>query len=34
LRQKYNSAYGGGSDATKPAGAGGGNDSGVANPSD
>jgi len=36
LRQKYNSAYGGGSDATKPAGAGGGSDDSgtVANPSD
>jgi septal ring-binding cell division protein DamX len=36
LRQKYNSAYGGGSEAAKPAGAdGGNNDSGtVANPSD
>jgi cell division protein FtsN len=36
LRQKYNSAYGGGSDATKPAGAGSGSDDSgtVANPSD
>jgi septal ring-binding cell division protein DamX len=35
LRQKYNSAYGGGSDATKPAAGGGSDDSGtVANPSD